>query len=251
MASDTTGIRLSPDLSEAPPETRRALESLTEDPKIRALCVFGSVARGGADHRSDLDLLAVVPSRSDATAVRAGLKANRVRDSAQVSLMTFDSLKHNFEEMTVFASHLAREGRVIEDRDGRITAWLDSYPRNQPVRETAANLAAQLSIYDHLDWCAGHYLFCLADLYAWGRSGAMLVLAREAVFEFDRQKVFERLAERHPDLSEAASTVNALRPFWLLVRRNERTDRPFDPAGSHEETARARDACRAILQAGF
>jgi predicted nucleotidyltransferase len=232
-------------------DARQTLEGLLGDPKIDALCLFGSVARGSAKEGSDLDLLGVVSNRSAAQEIRAELKSQHALGSMQVRLMTLDSLKQNFDGMTVFAAHLAREGKVLKDRQGRLSGWLDSYPKEAPVRETAANLASQLSVYEHLDWCAGHYLFCLADLYAWGRSGAMLVLAREAVFEFDRSRVFKRLREQRPDLSEASNLVSELRPFWQRVRRDERVDLPFSVTGSHARTARARDACVAIVRAGL
>jgi predicted nucleotidyltransferase len=232
-------------------DAKQALDRLLEDPKIDALCLFGSVARGSAREGSDLDLLGVVPNRSAAQTLRAELKAQHTFDSAQIRFMTLGSLKQDFDGRTVFAAHLAREGKVLKDLDGRLSGWMEAYPKDAPVRETAENLASQLSVYAHLDWCAGHYLFCLADLYAWGRSGAMLVLAREAAFEFDRSQVFERLREQRPDLSEASELVSKLRPFWQRVRRDERVALPFTAAGSHAQTGRARDACAAIVRAGL
>jgi predicted nucleotidyltransferase len=248
---DMTRPAASTALPKAPPHMGWAVGELLGEKRVRALCVFGSMARGKWDAGSDLDLLAVVPTESDASEVRTHIRTSRLKDSAQVRLMTVKALERNLDDMTVFAAHLAREGKVISDRDGRITALLDEYPKDAPVRENARSLASQLAVYEQLDWCANHYLFCLSDLYAWGRAAAMLVLAREGAFEFDRERVFQRLGELHPNLAESAEQVRDLRPFWLLVRRRQRVDLPFPPTGSHRETAAARDACREIVHAGL
>jgi predicted nucleotidyltransferase len=239
------------DFAEMPFSAGRAVEELSHRSNVRALCMFGSVARGKWDDQSDVDLLAVVPSRSIAKALRAELRAKHLDQAAQVRFMTPDLVAQKFHGRTVFASHLAREGKVLVDRDGAISTLIADYPVDAPVQETARGLASQLEVYREIDWCAGHYLFCLSDLYAWGRSGSMLVLARQGIFEFDRGAVFERLPEAHPELQEAAETVSELRPFWRLVRRRERGRLPFPPVGSHKETTNARDACRKIIRAGL
>lgn len=226
------------------------LVELLADQEIRALCVFGSVARRHTRTDSDLDLLAVVPGAQEARHLRAEIKTRRP-DHAQIRLITLSALERNLNEMTVFASHLAREGKVLNDRDGLVSWLIARYPKDAPVKEDSSSLASQLAIYDELDWCAGHYLFCLADLYAWGRAATMLVLAREAHFEFDRDRVFSRFAEAHPELAAEAEAVRVLRPFWQKVRRHEEVELPFSPTNTLRQTTAARDACREIVRAGL
>ncbi len=169
------------------------------------------------------------------------------RSSTQIRLMTEAHLTQAFSDRTVFASHLAREGKVVVDRDGVTTALLNDYPKDAPVKESAEGLYSQWQVYSDLAWCGGQYLFCFADLYAWGRSGSMLALARDGNFEFDRDEVFRRLGATHPELQQPARVIRRLRPFWEIVNRRGTPPVPFPAEGSHEEAAAARDACREIL----
>jgi predicted nucleotidyltransferase len=226
---------------------------LDDHPEVKALCLFGSAARRAEKDDSDVDILVVVTDSDDRVGLRRKARALRqsVDPSTQISLLTESRLRQNFECGSVFAAHLAREGEVLADRDGVVSQLLREHPKDAPVRESADRLRKQIEIYSDLSWCGGHYLFCLADLYAAGRSGAMLVLGRLGEFEFDRHRVFAQLAGAYPDLERAASTVAALRPFWERVNRAATVALPFSPTGSHLEVAEARDACLAILEKGM
>jgi predicted nucleotidyltransferase len=223
------------------------LRQLDEDGDVRAICLFGSAAREQADDQSDIDVLVVVPDTVDASKMRERVRLIQTDDRAQVRLMTEGRLRDAFTGGTVFAAHLAHEGQVVVDRDGALTALLESHPKDAPVRETAKNLASQLQAYDDLRWCGGYYLFCLSDLYAWGRSGSMLAVTRAGEFEFDRENVFTRLVVVHPDLAAPAQVIRRLRPFWETVNGRRHSSLPFPPVGAHAQAIEARDACRAIL----
>lgn len=227
--------------------------ALADHPAIRAVCLFGSEARGERGRDSDVDVLVVMGDTADRLALRRQARAIRasVHRSTQACLLTEDRLRENFADRTVFAAHLAREGKVLADRDGVLTRLLEEYPRDEPVWESAARLVSQLRIYSDLSWCGGHYLFCLADLYAWGRSGAMLALARRGEFEFDRDRVFACFAAAYPELRDESEIIARLRPFWERVNRHGTRALPFPPTGSNREAAKARDACGAILEKGL
>jgi hypothetical protein len=219
---------------------------------VRGVCLFGSAARGDDDSASDLDILVVLEDgedrerlREEARTIRAGLPP-----SAQLCVLGERRLRENFTGRTVFAAHLAREGRIIADPEGMLTRLIDDFPRGEPVLESSAHLRSQLEVYADLAWCGGYYLFCLADLYAWGRSGAMLAIARSGHFEFGRNRVFERLGTLYPDLAEPAATIEALRPFWERVNRKGSSPLPFPPRGSDTQAEVARDACSKILEVG-
>jgi predicted nucleotidyltransferase len=219
-------------------------------PDLRAICLFGSAARDESAADSDVDVLVVMADSSDALGLRRQLRSMKedVNHSSQICLMTEERLRRNFADRTVFAAHLAREGRVVDDHDGVIEELLADFPVDAPVQETAGRLNSQLDVYEDLVWCGGYYLFCLADLYAWSRSGAMLALARAGEFEFDRDRVFARLGSVHPDLRAAAEVTRRLRPFWERVNRHGTAALPFSPVGSDREAKEAREACRAILE---
>lgn len=230
-----------------------ALDDLTKVPEVRSVCLFGSAARNEERDGSDTDVLVVVGDTEDTLALRRLAKSIRRKagGGTQVSFMSEGRLRDNFAERTVFASHLAHEGRVVSDGDHLLRELIEGYAKDQPVAEDSSRLLSQLSVYDDLAWCGGHYLFCLADLYAWSRSGAMLALARRGEFEFDRDRVFERFRKAFPELSRAAATAQRLRPFWEVVNRGDRSEHlPFAPEGCHREATNAREACRAILEQG-
>lgn len=240
------------ELIAATPSADRKLRSIIQShPGVRAVCLFGSSTREDCMPDSDVDVLVVVADAPDAKLLRSQARAIRdeLGDTVQVCLLTETSIREGFDNRTVFAAHLARESRIVADPDRFMTELLATHPRDAPVTETSARLRSQLEVYADLSWCGGHYLFCLADLYAWSRSGAMLALARRARFEFDRVRVFERLTAVYPELRDAAEIAIALRPFWERVNRRGTRPFPFPAVDSHRETERARDACREILEA--
>lgn len=220
---------------------------------IQAVCLFGSAAREEEGDGSDRDVLVVVGDTNDVLKLRRQARAirNAVDENTQVALLTESRLRDNFGDRTVFAAHLAREGRIVADRDGLLTELIAMHPKDEAVSESSKRMRAQLDVYSDLSWCGGHYLFCLADLYAWSRSGAMLALARRGEFEFDRDRVFDHLAVAFPDLSQAAATARSLRPFWEKVNRPTAKAFPFSPVDSHQEVREARGACKAILEKGL
>jgi len=219
-------------------------------PSVRAACLFGSAARGDDDSGSDLDLLVVLEDSEDREGLREEAQAIRadLPPRTQLCVLGEKRLQENFAGRTVFAAHLAREGSIVADPDGTLTRLIDDFPRGEPVLESSSRLLAQIELYADLAWCGGYYLFCLADLYAWGRSGAMLAVARSGRFEFGRDRVFDRLGTIRPDLVEAATRIRALRPFWERVHREASSPLPFSPRGSDAQTEAARDACSEILE---
>jgi predicted nucleotidyltransferase len=222
-------------------------------PAVRSVCVFGSTARRRTAEGSDLDLLVVVDDSVDASELRAQMRSIRtqLKKTTQLTVVSEGRIRKHFQNRTVFAAHLTREGRILRDSSGVLTKLMNRHPRDAPVLENSRGLGRQLSIYEDLAWCNGQYLFCLADLYAIGRSAAMLILGRQAIFEFDRERVFGRLAAVRPLLSDDIEKVMELRPFWAAVHRDARYPFPFPDRDSHQQTFEARDSCRALVVEGL
>ncbi|GEM_PF-1767021 len=89
------------------------LEDLPEVPEsVSGLIVYGSRARGDAIEGSDLDLLALVPSHQPT--VNAGA----------VSLSFYTPAQIQSGIGTLFGAHLSRDGKVLLDHDGELTAAL-------------------------------------------------------------------------------------------------------------------------------
>lgn len=79
---------------------------------VSAMVLYGSRARGDALKDSDLDLLALVPAHLPT--INAGA----------VSLSFYTSGQLRAGAGTLFGAHLKRDGKVLFDHDGRLTAAL-------------------------------------------------------------------------------------------------------------------------------
>jgi Nucleotidyltransferase domain len=209
---------------------------------------LGSVARGDADRHSDLDLLAVV---EDDAAVGERLRrvVPRVIDgrSVQIRILTVSRLEELAARRTIYGAHVALESLHLFDRRGDLRRLQRAFPPGATLAESAEPLRRRLALYDDLDWCGGHFLLCLADLYAFGRAGAILTLGRRGIFEFGRTAPLERLSTLDPANAVAAATIRDLEPFYVRVRRGMDVATPFPARGAFHEAAAARDACKAIL----
>ena len=216
---------------------------------MRAACVLGSVARREPDAFSDVDVLVIIdPGRGPASRPLRADVPRRIRGHrVQIRIMTASRLAELRDSRTMFAAHVAFEGEPVFDRKRDLRRLRRAFPPGSTVEESGEALRRRLALYDELDWCHGHYLACLADVYAFGRAGVMLALARRGVFDFGRSTPFERFAEASPLHAEAAATVRRLEPFYLRDRRGVELPVPFPHRDSHEQTAQARDACQRLL----
>lgn len=79
---------------------------------VSAMVVYGSRSRGDAVEGSDLDLLALVPTQQPTISAGA------------VSLSFYTSAQLDSGVDTLFGAHLKRDGKVLFDHDGRLTAAL-------------------------------------------------------------------------------------------------------------------------------
>lgn len=246
----------SPAMTAVLAELEAMLQPLESSPAVIAACLIGSYARDSSqpDDYSDIDVVAIVDDDAGQRIGRALARLAREQNKGQkIELRTIrrSALERMVERRTVYGAHLARDARILFDREGSFAQFQAAFPLGEPVLETAEFLRTRFSLYESLAWCNGRYLFCLADLYAIGRSTAMLGLAQEGVFEFDRRQVFDRFAHRHQRYADDVQTLRELEPFYMYVRRGAGRERdlPFSPIDCHGEATTARDACRVLLAA--
>jgi predicted nucleotidyltransferase len=226
-----------------------AAEMLARSPGVLAVCLLGSSARGDDDDGSDLDFLALVEDRTAAAAIRTSFRGHRAGRRVQLRLMTEAGLMRVFERRSTFAVHVLRESVALYDPNGRFATLRGDHSLDDPVHDDGSALQLRLEGYEELSWCQGLYLYCLSDLYSIGRAAAFTILGREAKFEFSGPRALDRVAREYPDLKQSARCVTALRPFFLLVERDQKGPLPFAHRDCHREAHRARDATAALVYA--
>lgn len=230
--------------------TQKALQPIRSVSEVRAACVLGSVAREESDFVSDLDLLVVMGSRDAVAAqtVRRMTPSQVDGHPVQLRILTSKRLREISMDRTVYAAHVALEAHVLFDRRWDLRRLRRAFPPGSTVAESGARLRRRLDLYEDLTWCNGHFLACFADLYAFGRAGAILALGRRGIFEFGRRAPFEALAKLDPTLVGPSEALLALEPFYLRGRRDADVDLPFSHRNSYVTAEGARDACRQILR---
>jgi predicted nucleotidyltransferase len=250
VSRDHTSVASFPQPIVLDAEAESAADSLSHFPGVLGVCITGSSARGDSDPSSDIDLLALIDDQELAKPTRRGFKgAWGSGRHVELKLVSEPRLRAMIEARSTFAVHVLREGRIAYDPELRITNLLGSFSPEDPVRENRLELRRQLEPYDEFAWCQGLFLYALADFYSVGRAATFTILGRESKFEFAAGRAFRLLARERPELASSIEVVRSLKPFYLLARRDQRTELPFPYRDSHVETLAARSACRTLVEA--
>ena len=250
--SSTTGLGVTvANGSERRRTAQQIADALAEGvPAVEAVCLFGSVARGDDDEWSDIDLLVV---GTDARVTRRDLVATlppRLRDT-RLSLLyytadDFDRLRQH----DLFVEHFRREGVVLYDRTGRLTDVLaDIHTAGTTLTAELERELEKLESYDDLSRFDQNLLFCLSHLYAIGKSVAILELAKDGVFEFNRERAFQALLGRRPEKAREIDAIVRLRPFYELVTRRKPGPLPFSHRDGRREAEEAVGAIKSLAGA--
>jgi predicted nucleotidyltransferase len=220
---------------------REAVRALRADRRVLAVCLLGSFARGDADRMSDIDLMVLIEEGDAATRrwIRQLLPRRIGAHRVQAYVLTAPRLRDMFSTRTVFAAHIANEADVVFDRRKALRRICATFPPGTPVEETGERLRRRYRVYEDPSWCQGEYLLCFADLYSFGRSGAILGLARRGEMVFKRDAPLRRYGELRPELASSVDVLCTLEPFYLLARRNVDVSLPFPSSGSHAEAVAA------------
>ncbi len=166
-------------------EARELVRSVEEDPRVDAVAVFGSVARGEAGPRSDIDVLIVYrgPLPDDLDDV--------VPDEVTMTFYTPARLALLGSRSQLFARHLASEAQVLADPSGVLVQALRNVPRTRAL-DLGSHVAATRRRFQelttqprglHRDPHAS-----AGELYALAKQGAMIFCAGEGRPEFNRHR---------------------------------------------------------------
>jgi predicted nucleotidyltransferase len=218
------------------------------EPSVSGVILFGSVARGDQGDWSDIDLLVVT---SDAHLRPSQLIAEIPRrlKATRLSVLSYPvpELKRLLETGGSFAEHLRKESKVVFDRDGTVQRIFDN-----SMSHAATNNAELQRELERLRWLEDpapfndQFLFVFAQLYAIGKSVVMWRLAHEGTPEFNRERAFQALRRRRPDLRPALKSVEQLKPFYELVNKRRSLPLPFPSEGTADRVRVAVEAIRSI-----
>ncbi len=228
-------------------DAQSAARALASDPRVEAVILFGSVARGTAKPGSDIDLFVVsTPSQLEPTVIRRRL-ARLVAHPIAIACLSHQQFVHLMASGDSFACHLSAEGTVLHDRSRAITAALASGPTADLDREIKRHLR-RLSSLERLEQFGGYFVFLYSRIYSIGKSIVIARLCASGVAVFDRERAFAAFARHHPELRKDLAAITDLAPFYeATTRRSDTglTDPHEGPEGERRAT-RALDAVRAI-----
>jgi predicted nucleotidyltransferase len=217
-------------------------------PTVEAVCLFGSVARGDEHEGSDIDLLVLGKDpKLTASALRGGLPAELGAGRTSILYHTPETLARHLSHWSRFGVHLKEEGEILFDRHGLLRDELDSEGSVSTYEELRLQLL-HLRSFDHLERFGGRFLFPLAHLYAIGRTVVFALLAERGIFEFNRERAFERLVDLTPEYSVEVEEIAQLRPFAELTAGHDAEALPFSfLQGASIRVAAAREGIRRLV----
>lgn len=223
---------------------------VTHGPALEGVLLYGSVARGSATEWSDIDLLVVGP-RTD---VRVSELLRKVRknfphDRVSLVYLATDQVEEYLSRGSRFLIHIRREGRILHDGSGILTAALSRPFEPIPATEEIDLELERLQMYDDLSRYGDNYLFCLSHIYTLAKTIVMARLAEAGFYEFDRTRAFTAFGERWPEAKPALATIQELQPFYNLVSRRHPQPLPFSFKGTGDKVAAAVEAARDIASA--
>ena len=124
--------------------------------------------------------------------------------------------------------------------------------RNRPGqinwnRQIAAELE-RVRLHRDLKPLNGNHLFLLADIYTAAKGVVMLGLAKQGIFEFDRDRAFSRYANLHPKQHDTIESIRQLEPFYRIVTRRPHDGLPFPYDGDTQPVKRALAAVETLAK---
>jgi predicted nucleotidyltransferase len=216
---------------------------------VIGLLLFGSVSRGDANGRSDIDLLVVIDSQDSLR------DARRVFGEADCRL--FSPVYHTVHTLTalcqddwLFARHLIDEGRAVWDPDQIFSRHLSApRPSDADIASRVGMYEAELDGYREVRRFHGDYFFAYAALFGLVKRAVIEANSLAGRYEFDRGGAFRAAREIRPELASDIEEVQELEPFYTSTRRAGRDlPLPFDPRSSEGVFQRRLATVRRLLR---
>jgi hypothetical protein len=198
-------------------DVKGLIEPIYGDPRVSAVAVFGSVARGDANARSDIDILVVHdgPMPDDL--------ADLVPGNVTMAFYSEKRLAKIPARSPLFALHLSREAIVVNDTRGAIAHTMHQ------VRSLSGIVASELMASPNTKLAEllrqPHRLettptAAAAELYALAKQTAMTLAAVDGRPCFNRHVA---LRGAYSSLSLASSDrvqIDSLEEYWQVARHD-------------------------------
>jgi predicted nucleotidyltransferase len=233
---------------------RNRAEEVTEDlvsefPQIRGVCLFGSVARGDDDARSDIDLFVVGEDpKLTPSMIRRRLHLKGAQPKVSIIYHTPKTFDRYVQTGSRFLVHLQLEGKVLYDASGKLREIQRQPPLSTSIRPEVEGQLKRLKIYEDPARFNGNFLFPLAHIFAIGKAIVMAILAENEVYEFNREAALDAFAARFPSACKDIDTLRRLAPFSVLVSRGVEQELPFSYHHSDVAVAEAIEAVRRLAK---
>ncbi len=203
-------------------EARELIRPIEQDSRVRAVAIFGSVARDEAGPRSDLDVLVVhdgpMPDDLD----------DMVTENVTMAFYTPTRLAALPVRSPLFATHLALEAVPLRDESGALTRTLRSV-RPLDTETISRLLASTRRRFDELvgqpRGLALNPQAAGAELYALAKQGAMLLDAADGINNFNRHRALQQAYARVGLSSTERKLIDDLEEQWHAARAGERDAR--------------------------
>lgn len=221
-----------------------------EFPEVSGVCLFGSVARGDDDERSDIDLFVVGHNPElRPSVIRKRLHLKNSPPKVSIIYHTPETLERYLEGGSRFIVHLQLEGKVLYDEEGLLGQIQRQPPLKTSARAEIEGQLKRLEAFDEPVRFNGNFLFPLTHVFASGKAIVMAILADNEIYEFNREAAFDAFVGRFPESRDDVATLRRLAPFAALVTKRAEGELPFSYYDCDEELTDAVAAVRRL--AGF
>lgn len=190
---------------------RELVRPVEDDPRVDAIAIFGSVARGEAGPRSDTDVLVVhrgaLPDDLD----------DLVPDEVTMTFYRPARLALLGKRNQLFSLHLASESRVLVDPSGvlaRALAGVSSVPSLDVPTHVEVTRRRLRGLIDQPRGLHGDPHASAGELYALAKQGAMIYCAAEGLPEFNRHRALRRIYSATCVSPADRRNIDALEQQW-------------------------------------
>lgn len=202
---------------------------------VHSVILIGSCARGSISKYSDIDLLLVTKKAVTRTEIIATLPPEQ--RIIELSLLPYPSAVFTrlYKEGALFVAHVLKEGLVLYD-DGYYVNL--SQTRFGVSKESLLlqwkMLKQRISLYDDLSRYGRVFVDCLSHIYSITKNIAVISLAMNGDFSFDKQKALNQFKRFFPQLREEIDELIGLRAFSLIWSKGASIKEPFSPVDCRE-----------------